>query len=113
VPTAYRNRVPPSRHSDCPVIPSSMSVWNGPGQIACTVTPRAPVSSATHLVIPTRACFDPLYALRFGDAHFAAVDATLMMRPWPRSSICGSSACMSEIAPKRLTRIARSKSASA
>src|SRR4051812_33490369 len=48
------------------------------------------------------AAFDASYADSPGDDNVAATDDTLTTRPPPRSSICGSSAKVSRIGPRKL-----------
>src|SRR5688572_12224591 len=71
---------------------ANMSVSVHPGQTALTVTFLCAHSSARARVRPSRACFEAQYAEVYLNPLRAAVEATLTMRPPPRSAILGKSA---------------------
>ena len=69
---------------------SFIGVRNGPGQMAFTVMPSSASSSANARVSCTTAPLLVAYGVRFARPTNPSVLARLIMRPLPRSFICGN-----------------------
>ena len=63
------------------------------GQMALTRILSGPSSAAIDLVIRFTAPFEALYQVRPGRGRMPAVDPTLMIEPFPRCLISGTTAC--------------------
>src|SRR5262249_12709422 len=82
---------------------SVSSVRTNVGHTPFAGTPVPASSAATARMRPTAACFEAVYEQVYGTPILAAVEATVTIRPLPRSTIPGSAARVKRKAPVAFT----------
>src|SRR5262245_61001278 len=94
----------------CCEIWSKIAVFAAAGVTQFTVTPVWASSLPSDLVNAITPAFEAEYAHAFGLPSLHAIEATLTIRPYRRSSICGATARSQINGPVRLTFNTRSHS---